>query len=77
MNAVTQNENYTTSFISSLVGGIVAIAGGLTTTEAMAIFGALMALASFVVNTWAVWRRDRREQKAFEAKQNGGDDEAA
>ena len=77
MSMVVQNENYTTSFASSVIGGILAILGGLTTTEAMAVFGALMAFASFLVNTWFVWRRDRREQKALEQQLKEREDEAA
>ena len=63
-----------------MIGGIVAILGGLSTTEQMAILGAAIALAGFVVNTWYIMRKDRREQRQHEAdmrQRRGGGDEAA
>ena len=79
MNIAAQNENTSTSFLTTLVGGLVALIGGLSTAEQMAILGVLIAFAGFVVNTWYIWRKDRREQRQHEAtmKNRGGGDEAA
>lgn len=79
MNTVAQNENTSTSFLATMVGGFVALIGGLSTAEQMAIIGVLIAFAGFVVNTWYIWRKDRREQRQHEAemKRKGGDNEAA
>lgn len=73
------NDNNAYSFITTMFGGIVALIGGLSTTEWMAVIGAALAIAGFAVNTWAVIRRDKREQKEFEARvrPRGDDDEAA
>lgn len=62
----TSQESNTVSFLTTIAGGIVAALGGLSTTELMAVLGALVAIAGFVVNTWAVLRRDKREQQLAE-----------
>lgn len=79
MSVVAQNESTSPSFLTTLVGGLVALIGGLSTAEQMAIIGVLIAFAGFVVNTWHIWRKDRREQRQHEAemKRKGGDNEAA
>lgn len=79
MSIVAQNESTSTSFLTTLVGGLVALIGGLSTAEQMAIIGVLIAFAGFVVNTWYIWRKDRREQRQHEAemKRKGGDNETA
>lgn len=79
MSIVAQNESTSTSFLTTLVGGLVALIGGLSTAEQMAIIGVLIAFAGFVVNTWYIWRKDRREQRQHEAtmRNKGGGDEAA
>ena len=79
MSIVAQNESTSTSFLTTLVGGLVALIGGLSTAEQMAIIGVLIAFAGFGVNTWYIWRKDRREQRQHEAemKRKGGGDEAA
>lgn len=66
MSVALQNENNTASFLTTIVGGVVAAIGGLSTTELMAVIGTVLAVAGFVVNTWAVLRRDRREQRLLE-----------
>lgn len=75
MNIATHNDNTTGSFLTTLVGGLVALIGGLSTAEQMAIVGVLIAFAGFIVNTWYVWRKDRREQLIFEQKIGKGTDE--
>ena len=79
MSLVAQNESTSTSFLTTLVGGLVALIGGLSTAEQMAIIGVLIAFAGFVVNTWYIRRKDRREQRQHEAtmRNKGGGDEAA
>lgn len=51
-----------------MLGGIMALFGGLTATEQMALIGTCIAVLGFAVNTWAVWRRDKREQRFIEWK---------
>lgn len=77
MSIVAQNENTSTSFLTTIVGGIVALIGGLSTAEQMAIVGVLIAFAGFVVNTWYIWRKDRREQSLFESTLKEDDDNEA
>lgn len=80
MSIVAQNESTSTSFLTTLVGGLVALIGGLSTAEQMAIIGVLIAFAGFVVNTWYIWRKDRREQRQHDAemkRKGGGGNEAA
>lgn len=56
----------------------MALIGGLSTAEQMAIVGVLIAFAGFVVNTWYIWRKDSREQRAFDASmKDDNDNEAA
>lgn len=47
-------------------GGVTAITGGLTTTEWLAIIGAVVTVLGFLVQLWATYRRDQREQKLAE-----------
>lgn len=77
MSMVAQNENTSTSFLTTILGGIVALIGGLSTAEQMAIIGVLIAFAGFIVNTWYIWRKDRREQRIFESTLKKGDDNEA
>jgi len=77
MSIVAQNENTSTSFLTTIVGGIVALIGGLSTAEQLAAIGVLITLAGFVVNTWYIWRKDRREQRLFESTLKGRDDNEA
>lgn len=77
MSLVAQNENTSTSFLTTIVGGIVALIGGLSTAEQLAAIGVLITLAGFVVNTWYIWRKDRREQRLFESTLKGDDDNEA
>lgn len=73
-----QSENTSTSFFTTIFGGFVALIGGLSTSEQMAVMGVLIAFAGFAVNTWYIWRKDRREQLTFEESlKRGQDDEAA
>lgn len=77
MSMVVQNENTSTSFLTTMVGGIVALIGGLSTAEQLAAIGVLITLAGFVVNTWYIWRKDRREHRLFESTLKRGDDDEA
>ena len=79
MSIVAQNESTSTSFLTTLVGGLVALIGGLSLSEQVAIVGVSIAFAGFVVNTRYIWRKDRREQRQHEAtmRNKGGGDEAA
>lgn len=79
MSLVANNENTSTSFLTTVVGGLVALIGGLSTAEQMAIIGVFIAFAGFVVNTWYIWRKDRREQRQHEAamRRPRGNDEVA
>lgn len=47
-------------------GGVTAITGGITTTEWLAIIGAIVTVLGFLVQLWATYRRDQREQKLAE-----------
>lgn len=59
----TSQDNNTASFVATLIGGLIATFGGLSATEMAAVAGAVLAAAGFIVNTIALYRRDRREQK--------------
>lgn len=74
MSMVAQSENTSTSFLTTILGGIVALIGGLSTAEQLAAIGVLITLAGFIVNTWYVWRKDRREQRLFESALKDGED---
>lgn len=79
MSMTTQNETgNVTSFLSTIIGGIVAVIGGLTATEMAAVIGALVAVGGFFVNLWAIVRRDRRETRLLNEQLRERDtDEAA
>lgn len=79
MSLTTQNETgNVASFLSTIIGGIVAVIGGLTATEMAAVIGALVAVGGFFVNLWAIVRRDRRETRLLNEQLRGRDtDEAA
>lgn len=74
MSMVAQSENTSTSFLTTILGGFVALIGGLSTAEQLAAIGVLITLAGFIVNTWYVWRKDRREQRLFESALKEGED---
>lgn len=63
MSITHTSQDNNASFAATLVGGLIATFGGLSATEIAAILGAVLAAAGFVVNTVALYRRDRREQK--------------
>lgn len=79
MSMTTQNETgNVASFLSTIIGGIVAVIGGLTATEMAAVIGALVAVGGFFVNLWAIVRRDRRETRLLNEQLRERDtDEAA
>jgi len=63
---------------TNLAGGSVAVLGGFTTTEWMAIVGGLCAVLGLIIQAWATIRKDRRDELDYLARQKrnkkGGDD---
>lgn len=49
--------------VASYVGSFTAVASSLTLTDIGVIVGILTALATFGLNFFFMWRKDRREQR--------------
>lgn len=54
---------------ANLAGGSVAVLGGFTTTEWMAIVGGLCAVLGLLIQAWATIRKDRRDERDYIARQ--------
>ena len=50
---------------TNFVGGGMVLYGGLSTTEWMAALGAICAVAGLIIQIWATWRKDQREQRLY------------
>ncbi|WP_166166813.1 holin [Acinetobacter sp. SA01] len=53
---------------TNLTGGSIAVLGGFTTTEWMAIIGGLCAVLGLLIQGWSTYRKDKREQQLHERK---------
>jgi heme exporter protein D len=54
---------------TNLAGGSVAVLGGFTTTEWMAIVGGLCAVLGLLIQAWATIRKDQRDERDYIARQ--------
>ena len=60
-------------FATNLAGGGMAIFGGLSMTEWMAILGGICALLGFIIQAVATYRKDQRDEKLYEKRMNESD----
>lgn len=54
--------------VTTPTGGMVAVVGGLTLTQWLAIGGFALALGSFAVNFYFQYKRDKREEELHKRK---------
>lgn len=54
--------------VTNLTGGSIAVLGGFTTTEWMAIVGGLCALLGLFIQAWSTIRKDKRDQQLHEKR---------
>ncbi|HEM7889412.1 MULTISPECIES: HP1 family phage holin [Burkholderia] len=54
--------------VASYVGSVTAVASSLTLTDIGVIVGILTAFATFGLNFFFMWRKDRREQRESEMR---------
>lgn len=55
-------------FATNLTGGGVAVLGGFTTTEWMAIMGGVCAVLGLFIQAWSTIRKDRRDQQLHDRR---------
>ena len=53
---------------TNLAGGGMVLYGGLSTTEWMAVLGGICAFAGLIIQIWAAWRKDQREQRLHDKR---------
>ncbi|WND04505.1 holin [Acinetobacter soli] len=53
---------------ANLTGGSIAVLGGFTTTEWMAIVGGLCAVIGLLIQAWSTIRKDQRDQQLHNKK---------
>lgn len=58
---------------TNLAGGGMVLYGGLSTTEWMAVLGAICAVAGLIIQIWAAWRKDQRDQRLHEKRMHEKD----
>ena len=63
--AEAASSTATYGLVTNLAGGGMVLYGGLSTTEWMAALGAICAVAGLIIQIWATWRKDQREQRLY------------
>lgn len=63
----------TYGLITNLAGGGMVLYGGLSTTEWMALLGGICAFVGLIIQIWAAWRKDQRDEKLYEKRMNESD----
>ncbi|MFV5349046.1 hypothetical protein VXO87_00490 [Acinetobacter baumannii] len=68
----TSTSTATYGLATNVAGGTMALVGGLSTTEWMAVVGGICALAGLIIQVWSAYRKDQRDEELH--KKLMGDD---